>query len=88
MKTIRLEIHVTAFVHVGEGLTSAIPPKGVPVRMEGMEIRRVVTLGYTRAVAPSAQNIYVLTKEHTQSVLAGINAVLPEKLAHAARLCL
>lgn len=85
MKNVRIELVVTAFVHVGEGVTEGLPPEGVPFHAEEFEIRRVVPLNDSFLTASESGNLYTTVKANTVSVLASIAAVLPEKLGHAAR---
>lgn len=85
MKHVRIEIVVTAFVHVGEGITEALPPEGVPLHVEEFEMRRVAPLNDSFLTASESGNLYATVKANTVSLLAGLAGVLPEKLGHAAR---
>lgn len=78
MKQIRIEIHITAFVHIGDDLTEGLPPQGVPFHREEFTMTRTALLdeGAHRAA---------VTKAHAVSMLAGMAGVLPDKLAHGAR---
>lgn len=84
MKNIRIEIVVTAFVHVGEGVTEGLPPEGVPFHCEEIELKRVAPLNDS-FTSNDAGNVYATVKANAVSVLASLAHVLPEKLAHAAR---
>jgi hypothetical protein len=84
MKTARIELHVTAFVHIGDDMTEALPAESVPVRMEDMTITRVVPINDS-ATCTESTNVHATVKAHTVSVIAAFAGVLPEKLAHAAR---
>jgi len=85
MKNVRIEIIVTAFVHVGEGITEALPPEGVPLHVEEFEMRRVVSLNDSFTAPNESGNLYATVKAGAVSMLAGMAGVLPEKLGHAAR---
>lgn len=84
MKNVRIEIHVTAFVHIGEGVTEGLPPYGVPVHREDFEMKRVVSLSDSATLTESA-NQHATVKAQAVSMLAGMAGVLPEKLAHGSR---
>lgn len=77
MKHVRIELHVTAFIHVGDDLTEGLPPEGVPFHREDFTITRTAPVGFTVSVPTVAQ-------QHTASVLASVASVLPAKLAHGA----
>ena len=85
MKNIRIEIVLTAFVHVGEDITEALPPEGVPLHVEEFEMRRVVPLNDSFTAPSESGNLYATVKAGAVSMLAGMAGVLPEKLGHAAR---
>lgn len=85
MKNVRIEIVVTAFVHVGEGVGEGLPPEGVPCHCEEVELKRVAPLSESFMATNEAGNVYATVKANTVSVLASLVHVLPEKLAHAAR---
>lgn len=78
MKHVRIELHITAFVHVGEGLTEGLPPEGVPFHREDFTMTRTAIIGEN-------DHIPANTKAHAISMLAGMSSVLPDKLAHGAR---
>ena len=85
MKNVRIEIVVTAFVHVGEGVGEGLPPEGVPCHCEEVELKRVAPLNDSFLSASESGNIYATVKANTVSVIASLSSVLPEKLGHAAR---
>lgn len=85
MKNVRIEIVVTAFVHVGEHIGEEPPPFGTDAHCEEIEVRRVAPLNDSFMSANEAGNIYATVKANAVSVIAGVASVLPEKLAHAAR---
>lgn len=84
MKTARIELHVTAFVHVGLGLTEGLPPEGVPFTREDFTITRVVPI-MDSATSTESANVHATVKAHAVSAIASVAHVLPEKLGHAAR---
>jgi hypothetical protein len=85
MKNVRIEIVVTAFVHVGEGVGEGLPAEGIPFHVEEFEMRRVAPLNDSFLTTSESGNLYATVKANTVSLLAGLAGVLPEKLGHAAR---
>jgi hypothetical protein len=85
MKNVRIELHITAFVHVGEGVDEGLPPEGVPFHSEEIVMKRVAPLNDSFLTASESGNLYATVKANTVSVLASVASVLPEKLGHAAR---
>jgi hypothetical protein len=85
MKHVRIEIFVTTYVHVGEDVGEALPPKSAPFISEEIVLKRVAPLNDSFQTASEAGNIYATVKANTVSILASVASVLPEKLAHAAR---
>lgn len=78
MKHVRIEIHLTAFVHVGENLSEGAAPIGLPFHKEEFSMTRTAIVGENDHVAANA-------KAHAVSMLAGMASVLPDKIAHGAR---
>jgi hypothetical protein len=89
MKTVRIEITVTARVHCAEAIDDKTPPAGTPGIAETFRFLRVVDLipsfSSLRTCASEASNLHETVKAHTVSMLGGMASVLPEKLGHAAR---
>lgn len=78
MKHVRIEFHVTAFVHVAHDLTEAGSPVGVPFHREEFTMTRTTPL-------LEGDNQAAVTKAHALSMMAGMTGVLPDKLSHGAR---
>jgi hypothetical protein len=87
VKTVRIELRITAIVHIGDDLTEAMPPETVVGVSDAMELRRVLPLPANVPLSHGfvCADVYGTTKAHTVSMLAAIAGVLPEKIAHAAR---
>jgi len=85
MKNIRIEIQVTAFVHVGEGVDEGLPLPGIPFHCEEITVKRVAPLNDSLTASNESGNLYATVKANAVSLIAGMAGVLPEKLGHAAR---
>lgn len=84
MKTVRIEYHITASIHVGEGVDEGPPPENAALYTEEITVKRVAQLNGFFA-ANEAGDIYATTKAHAVALLAGVAHVLPEKLAYGIR---